>query len=175
MNQTLRSLPRSLTHLVPPQQRRHCAASIQPHPAGRGTVCRRAAPCPRPRRRHSPPRRHPVMASAQDRLALLQRSWTCVAEGYNRLFVPRFMPWTLDTLNLLAGKALPAGTIAVPCCGPGECYGPLASLLNLTCWCCCWCWMCPRPASLCLPGCRPGAAAGGGGLPASPRGGHRSG
>ncbi|EFN52919.1 hypothetical protein CHLNCDRAFT_138504 [Chlorella variabilis] len=60
------------------------------------------------------------MASAQDRLALLQRSWTCVAEGYNRLFVPRFMPWTLDTLNLLAGKALPAGTIAVPCCGPGQ-------------------------------------------------------
>ncbi len=60
------------------------------------------------------------MATPADRRALLQRSWTHVAEKYNRVFVSRFMPWTLDTLNLLASQTLPNGTIAVPCCGPGK-------------------------------------------------------
>lgn len=65
------------------------------------------------------PRTPAGMADAHRRLELLRRSWTHVAEGYSRLFVPRFMPWTKDTIGALASRQLPPGTIAVPCCGPG--------------------------------------------------------
>ncbi|KAL4440261.1 hypothetical protein ABPG75_003262 [Micractinium tetrahymenae] len=64
----------------------------------------------------------PVMASAQDRLKLLARSWTMVAEGYDKSFSGRFGPWQRDAIAQLQA-ALPAsgrGTIAVPACGPGQ-------------------------------------------------------
>lgn len=62
------------------------------------------------------------MASAQDRLKLLARSWTMVAEGYDKSFSSRFAPWQRDAIAELQA-ALPAndsGTIAVPACGPGQ-------------------------------------------------------
>jgi hypothetical protein len=62
------------------------------------------------------------MSAVPDRLELLRRSWTMVADGYLQHFVPRFAPWTRQTLQLLADSAPPhAGTIAVPACGPGGC------------------------------------------------------
>lgn len=68
------------------------------------------------------------MASAQDRLKLLARSWTMVAEGYDKSFSSRFAPWQRDAIAELQA-ALPAndsGTIAVPACGPGArgCHPP---------------------------------------------------
>lgn len=68
--------------------------------------------------------RAPMAAlSAAERLQLLARSWTTVAEGYRSNFVHRFAPWTQDTLAAFvrAGAGLPrGGAIAVPACGPGE-------------------------------------------------------
>ncbi|KAI7837870.1 hypothetical protein COHA_008357 [Chlorella ohadii] len=60
--------------------------------------------------------------TAAERLQLLARSWTTVAEGYRSNFVHRFAPWTQDTLRAFvqAGASLPGGTIAVPACGPGQ-------------------------------------------------------
>ncbi len=60
--------------------------------------------------------------TAAERLQLLARSWTTVAEGYRSNFVHRFAPWTQDTLRAFvqAGASLPGGTIAVPACGPGR-------------------------------------------------------
>ncbi|PRW39171.1 Methyltransferase type 11 [Chlorella sorokiniana] len=58
-----------------------------------------------------------------ERLQLLARSWTTVAEGYRSNFVHRFAPWTQDTLQAFvqAGGSLPeSGAIAVPACGPGQ-------------------------------------------------------
>ncbi|KAL4427344.1 hypothetical protein ABPG77_003253 [Micractinium sp. CCAP 211/92] len=62
------------------------------------------------------------MASAQERLKLLARSWTIVAEGYDRSFSSRFAHWQREAIAELQA-ALPAGghgTIAVPACGPGQ-------------------------------------------------------
>ncbi|PSC67659.1 methyltransferase type 11 isoform A [Micractinium conductrix] len=65
-----------------------------------------------------------VMAAPADRLKLLAASWSMVAEGYVSSFVPRFAPWTTDTLAQLQSAAaaapLPPGTIAAPACGPGQ-------------------------------------------------------
>lgn len=57
--------------------------------------------------------------AAPDRKLLLQRSWTEVARGYQTLFVPRFMPWTIETLDAFLEARPPQGLVAVPCCGPG--------------------------------------------------------
>lgn len=62
------------------------------------------------------------MVSAQERLKLLARSWTIVAEGYDRSFSSRFAHWQREAIAELQA-ALPAGghgTIAVPACGPGR-------------------------------------------------------
>lgn len=67
--------------------------------------------------------------TAAERLQLLARSWTTVAQGYRSNFVHRFAPWTQDTLRAFvqAGAGLPeGGAIAVPACGPG----------GLKCWAC---------------------------------------
>lgn len=61
--------------------------------------------------------------TAAERLQLLARSWTTVAEGYRSNFVHRFAPWTQDSLRAFvqAGASLPeSGAIAVPACGPGK-------------------------------------------------------
>jgi hypothetical protein len=60
---------------------------------------------------------------AAERLALLQRSWSLVADQYHLTFSPLFFPWIQDTLSVLTANSPPPGVIAVPCCGPGERFG----------------------------------------------------
>lgn len=135
------------------------------------------------------------MASAQDRLRLLARSWTMVAEGYDKSFSSRFAPWQHDAIAQLQA-VLPAGgsgTIAVPACGPGRCScihvdggSTVIRVRHLFCGppvraCpCCACWhagptrlACTHPR--CSAPCRPGAAAAGGRLPGAPDCRHRPG
>lgn len=88
------------------------------------------SPAPPPRRRHRRhrsaqwPRTGMAALSAAERLALLARSWTEVASGYQEKFSGRFQPWMDDTLRLFAASSPPAaGTIAVPACGPGALHG----------------------------------------------------
>ena len=91
-----------------------------------------------------------AMSAVPDRLELLRRSWTMVAEGYQQQFVPRFAPWTRQTLQLLAERTPPrAGTIAVPACGPGTCALCAAANHRRPLH---WAAPTPRcPAALCTP------------------------
>ncbi len=47
-------------------------------------------------------------------------SWSAVARGYLEHWVPRFRPFVVDAVDELLARALPAGPLAVPGCGPGE-------------------------------------------------------
>ncbi|KAL0018269.1 hypothetical protein WJX79_009042 [Trebouxia sp. C0005] len=58
--------------------------------------------------------------SAKQRQELLRRSWTQVADQYERHLVPRFMPWTQHTIRRFLAQKLPPGLILVPACGPGH-------------------------------------------------------
>lgn len=61
-----------------------------------------------------------ISMAFQDRKQLLERSWTEVAALYENTFVPRFMPWTLETIREFLAAGIPDGDVLVPCCGPGE-------------------------------------------------------
>eukprot|EP00884_Botryococcus_braunii_P022392 jgi/Botrbrau1/8837/Bobra.0335s0024.1 len=69
---------------------------------------------------------HVVMASrsmamsSDERKRLLAKSWTAVANGYERDLVPRFAPWTSLLLDALSAQELPPGLLLVPTCGPGQ-------------------------------------------------------
>lgn len=85
--------------------------------------------------------------TAAERLQLLQRSWTTVAAAYSQHFVPRFMPWTRQALQLFADAKPPArGTIAVPACGPGALLAPCGFAIVR---CSCGLELC-SPSSRCL-------------------------
>lgn len=58
--------------------------------------------------------------SAIHRRELLRKSWTQIAEQYERHLVPRFMPWTQHTLQCFLAQKFPPGSILVPACGPGH-------------------------------------------------------
>lgn len=86
-----------------------------------------------------------VAQMTSDKSRLLARSWTAVAERYDRYvkgctrtakytaiasiaspvttrdreLVPRFAPYTRRLLSLLTHKPLPPGLVYVPACGPG--------------------------------------------------------
>lgn len=47
-------------------------------------------------------------------------AWSAVASGYLDYWVPRFRPFVEDAVAALGARALPAGPIAIPGCGPGE-------------------------------------------------------
>lgn len=55
--------------------------------------------------------------ASADRRALLARAWDEAADGYERYFVPRFMPWIATAVRAVAEATLPPGPILVPCCG----------------------------------------------------------
>lgn len=53
------------------------------------------------------------------RAQLLQRSWSEAAAAYQEHMVPRFVPWTLATLDAFGSTRIPEGLVVVPACGPG--------------------------------------------------------
>ena len=62
--------------------------------------------------------------SQMDRRALLKLSWSTVATPYLQTFAPRFLPWTMDTLEALVEAQPPPGsTVVVAACGPGASLG----------------------------------------------------
>ena len=64
---------------------------------------------------------------------LIARSWTSAAPGYDKLFVPRFKPWTSDALEQLffTAPSLPMqGSVIIPTCGPGQELPMVSELLG---------------------------------------------
>ncbi|RMZ52231.1 hypothetical protein APUTEX25_001621 [Auxenochlorella protothecoides] len=60
---------------------------------------------------------------------MLQRSWSEAAAAYQEHMVPRFVPWTLATLDAFGSTRIPEGLVVVPACGPGQELPLLADLL----------------------------------------------
>mmetsp|Transcript_20169 Transcript_20169/g.37697 ORF Transcript_20169/g.37697 Transcript_20169/m.37697 type:complete len:368 (-) Transcript_20169:626-1729(-) len=90
--------------------------------------------------------------SSLSSLQLLAKSWTMAASGYNQIFLPKFAPWTNDSIGVLQQelqKLLPhqkeqkqqqqqqqdeqsrCYSCFVPCCGPGHELEHLAGILPL--------------------------------------------
>jgi hypothetical protein len=78
-------------------------------------------------------------------LKILADSWTVASAGYNQIFVPKFAPWTQDSIRILTQEletisAFPedAGNepsssrccCYIPCCGPGKEIEILAEMLR---------------------------------------------
>lgn len=97
----------------------------------------------------NPPR--PQQLVLPPSLQILADSWTITAQGYDNIFVPKFAPWTKDTLQALKDEietmmenekeeetTTTAATTTegihhrccwVPCCGPGEEIAMLSDIL----------------------------------------------
>ena len=65
---------------------------------------------------------------------LIAASWSAAAEGYAKIFVKQFAPWTASCLAALRVRApslaLVSGPVWVPGCGPGQELSLLDHVLN---------------------------------------------